>query len=177
LEEPALGSTLGVIGGFAVCLGLAWGLLIFGELPGDIASTAFVQTVANTQYVWVAKIWFLTHHVLLDAQLELSMTQLLVLAVVPWFVCGITIGMLSRRASRGFALGFSAMILSIIISWLIIFLTPILGIGLPDDGLVTLFTSNSLQYIMSLLSFQALGVGVVSALGGALGGALTPKRE
>jgi hypothetical protein len=85
--------------------------------------------------------------------------------------------MLSRKASKGFALGFSAMALSIIISWLIIFLTPFLGIGLPDDGLVTLFTSNSLQYIMSLLSFQALGVGVVSALGGALGGALTPKRE
>lgn len=172
-----MGSTLSGIAGFAVCLGLAWGLLAYGELPGDIATATFAQTVASTQYIWTAKIWFLIHHVLLDAQFELSTVQLMVLAVMPWFVCGITIGMLSRKGSKGFAVGFLAMVISVIISWLIVLLSPFLGIALPPDGMLVFYINNSIQYLVSLFSFQSLGFGIVSGLGGLLGGFLTPKID
>jgi uncharacterized membrane protein len=177
LEVRALGSTLSGIGGFAVCLGLTWGLLAYGELPGDIATANFAQTVVSTQYIWAAKIWFLIHHVLLDAQFELSTAQLLVLAVIPWFICGITAGMLSRGASKGFGVAFVAMIISVVIGWLIMFLSPFLGVVLPGDGVVAYYTNNSIQYLVSLLSFQALGFGVVSGVGGLFGGFLTAKKE
>lgn len=172
-----MGSTLSGIAGFAVSLGLTWGLLAYGELPGDIATAGFAQVLANTQSVWAAKIWFLIHHILLDAEFELTTVQLLVLAVIPWFVCGIVVGMLSRGASKGFGVGFLAMIVSVVIAWLIMLLSTPLGIVLPGDGVVRFYSSNSIQYFVSLLSFQALGFGVVSGVGGLLGGFLTAKRE
>jgi hypothetical protein len=172
-----MGSTLSGLAGFAVCLGLTWGLLLYGELPGDIATAGFAQVMANSQYVWVAKIWFLINNILLDAELGLSTTQLLVLAIIPWLICGIVAGMLSRGASKGFGVGFLAMIISVIIGWLIMFLSTPLGIVLPGDGFVVAYSSNLIQYFLFLLSFQALGFGVVSGLGGLVGGFLTTKKE
>jgi hypothetical protein len=172
-----LGSIANGIAGFAVCLGLAWGLLLFGELPPDAVPATFAQTILNAQYAWVAKIWFLIHHVLLDAQLELSTLQLLVLGVLPWIVCGITVGMLSRNASKGFSVGLFAGILSILVGWLVLFLSPFLGIVLPGDGLVTAWVNNPFQYLISLLSIQALALCVASGAGGALGGILTHPRQ
>ncbi|WXG42636.1 MAG: hypothetical protein WED04_00770 [Promethearchaeati archaeon SRVP18_Atabeyarchaeia-1] len=168
-----MGSTVNIIAGFAVSLGLAWGLLLFGELPSEVVPATFAQTILSTQYTWVAKIWFLVHHVLLDAQLELSSIQLLVLGVVPWLVGGITVGMLSRNASKGFGTGLFSAILSVVIGWLVLFLSPFLGIALPGDGLITMWMNNPLQYLASLLSFQAVALCVVSGVGGALGGILT----
>jgi hypothetical protein len=172
-----LGSIANGIAGFAVCLGLTWGLIIFGELPPDAVPTTFVQTILNGQYTWVAKIWFIVHHVLLDSQLELSNIQFLVLGVLPWFVCGITAGMLSRDKSRGFAAGIFAGILSIVVGWLILFLSPFLGITLPGDGLITGWVNNPLQYLMSLLSIQAVALLIVSGAGGAIGGILTHSKQ
>jgi hypothetical protein len=125
----------------------------------------------------VAKIWFITHHILLDAQLELSTLQLLVLGVLPWLVCGIAVGMLSRNASKGFSVGFFSGILSILVAWLILFLSPFLGIVLPGDGLLTGWVNNPLQYLVSLLSIQALALCIASGTGGALGGILTHRRQ
>jgi hypothetical protein len=176
LEAQVLGSTLNGVAGFAVCLGLTWGLLAYGELPADIATAGFVQVLTNTQYIWAAKIWFLINNILLDVQLELSTMQLLVLALIPWFVCGIVVGMISRGASKGFGVGFLAMIVSVVISWLIMLLSTPLGIALPGDGIITFYSSNLIQYFLSLLSFQALGFGVVSGAGGLVGGFLTAKR-
>ena len=177
LEATELGSTLSGIAGFAVCLGLSWGLLVYGELPGNVATVSISQTLASTQYVWAAKIWFLVNNVLLDAELGLSTTQLIVLAVIPWLVCGIVAGMLSRGASKGFGVAFLAMIISVIIGWLIMFLSTPLGMALPGDGLIKSYSSNLIQYFLSLLSFQALGFGVVSGFGGLVGGFLTRKKE
>jgi hypothetical protein len=171
-----LGSTLSGIAGFAVCLGLTWGLLAYGELPANIATAGFAQVVASAQYVWAAKIWFLINNFLLDAE-GLSTIQLLVLAVIPWFVCGIVVGMLSRGASKGFGVGFLAMIIAVVVGWLIMLLSTPLGILLPGDGIVSFYSSNPIQYFVFLLSFQALGFGVVSGVGGLLGGFLTTKRE
>jgi hypothetical protein len=154
---------------------LAWGLLLFGELPPDVVPATFTQAILGAQYTWVAKIWFLIHHVLLDAQLELSTIQLLVLGVLPWFVCGITVGMLSRNVSKGFAVGLFAVILSVAVGWLVLFLSPFLGIGLPGD--VTMWVNNPVQYLLSLLSFQVLALCAVSGAGGALGGSLTHIKQ
>jgi hypothetical protein len=176
-EELSLGSASNSIAGFAVCLGLAWGLLIFGELPPDVAPPLFAQTILNSQYTWVAKIWYLIHHVMLDTQLELSSVQLFVLAVIPWSISGIAVGMLSRNASKGFGVGLIAVVISMGVGWLILFLSPSLGIQLPGDGLIITFISDPLQYLLSLLSLQALMFCIVSGAGGALGGTLTRKRE
>jgi hypothetical protein len=69
------------------------------------------------------------------------------------------------------------MIISVIIGWLIMFLSAPLGIALPGDGFIVAYSSNLIQYFLFLLSFQALGFGVVSGLGGLVGGYLTTKRE
>jgi hypothetical protein len=175
-EARILGSTLDSIAGFAVCLGLSWGLLAYGELPGNIATVNFAQVVSSSQYVWAAKIWFLINNILLDAE-GLSTIQLLVLAVIPWFVCGIVVGMLSRGASKGFGVSFLAMIISVVVGWLIMLLSTPLGIALPGDGLVAFYSGNPIQYFVFLLSFQALAFGVVSGAGGLVGGFLTTKRE
>jgi hypothetical protein len=172
-----LASTASSIAGFAVCLGITWGLLLYGELPAEVAPNSFVQPLADPQFSWVAKIWFLVHYVLLDAQLGLTLIQLVALTVLPWLVCGVTVGILSRNASRGFATGFLAVIVSIVLGWIIMLLSPFLGIALPESGTLPLATQDPVQYLLMLVSFQAIGFGIVSGAGGALGGALTPKRE
>jgi len=172
-----LASTASSIAGFAVCLGLTWGLLLYGELPAEVAPTSFVQPLSSSQFSWAAKIWFLVHYILLDAQLDLTLIQLVALTVLPWLVCGVTVGILSRNASRGFATGFLAVIVSIIVGWIIMILSPFLGIALPGSGTLPPATHDPVQYLLTLISFQALGFGVASGAGGALGGALTPKRE
>jgi hypothetical protein len=172
-----LGSTINSIAGFAVSLGLAWGLLIFGELPSDVVPATFVQPILSTQFTWVAKIWFLMNHILLDVQLELSVVQLLVLAALPWFVCGISIGMLSRSASRGFAVSLLPVIISIVICWVILFLSPLLGIALPGDGVIATWISNPLLYVSPLLSLQAAALCLISGAGGALGGTVTHMKQ
>jgi len=172
-----LASTTSSIAGFAVCLGITWGLLLYGELPAEVAPTSFVQPLSSSQYSWAAKIWFLIHYILLDTQLSLTMAQLIALTVLPWLVCGVTVGILSRSASRGFATGFLAVIVSIIVGWIVMLLSPIFGITLPGSSSLPPATHDPFQYLLMLVSFQALGFGVVSGAGGALGGALTPKKE
>lgn len=172
-----MGSIANGVAGFAVSLGLAWGLILFGELPPDVVPATFAQTILNAQYVWAAKIWFLTHHVLLDAQLELTILQVVVLGVLPWFVCGVTAGMLSRGPSKGFSVGLFAGVLSILVSLIVLFLSPLLGIVLPGDGQVTAWVNNPLQYLISLLSIQTLVLCATSGAGGALGGILTRQKQ
>jgi len=169
-----LASTASSVAGFAVCLGITWGLLLYGELPSDIAATNFVQPLSSSQFIWVAKVWFLIHYILLDTQLSLTLMQLVALTVLPWLVCGVTVGMLSRNSSRGFAIGFLAVIVSIILGWIIVVLSPFFGIAFPPPSPST---NDPVQYLFVLVSFQALGFGVVSGAGGALGGILTRKRE
>jgi len=176
-EDPILASTANSIAGFAVCLGITWGLLLFGELPAEVAPTSFVQPLSSPQYSWAAKMWFLIHYILLDTQLSLTIVQVIALTVLPWAVCGVTVGILSRSASRGFATGFLAVIVSIIVGWIVMLLSPLLGITLPGGGTLPPATYDPFQYLLMLISFQALGFGIVSGAGGALGGALTPKRE
>ena len=172
-----MGSIANGIAGFAVCLGLSWGLLIFGELPPEAVPVTFVQIILNAQFTWVAKVWFIVHHILLDAQLELSTLQLLVLGGLPWFICGITVGMLSRNTSKGFMVGLFAGILSILVGWIVLFLSPFLGIVLPGDGLVAVWVNNPFQYLMALMSIQALALLITSGAGGALGGVLTHRKQ
>lgn len=113
--------------GFAVCLGITWGLLIYGELPGDIATTNYVSILSSTQYTWVAKVWFLINNILLDTQSALSLIQFIVLAILPWLICGITVGLLSRHVAKGFTLGILAALICIIIGWLIALVSPQIG--------------------------------------------------
>jgi hypothetical protein len=172
-----MASTASSIAGFAVCLGITWGLLLYGELPAEVAPTSFVQPLTSPQFTWVAKIWFLINYILLDAQPGVSTIQLVVLTVIPWLVCGVTVGILSRNASRGFATGFLAMVVSIIIGWIIMVFSTFLGIALPEGGALPSVTHDPVQYLLTIVSFQAIGFGIVSGAGGAIGGALTPKRE
>jgi hypothetical protein len=148
-------------------------LLIYGQLPADVAPASFVQPLDSPQFTWVAKIWFLIHYILLDTQLSLTLIQLVALTVLPWLVCGVVVGILVRSAPRGFITGFLAVVVSMIVGWTTIVLSPFFGIQFPLPPA----TNDPIQYLLTIVSLQGLGFGAISGAGGALGGALTPKRE